>query len=65
MSGFLARISTRRPWTTIVVWIALVAVGFVLVFTMLDNANNDGVGTNGEGGVRRGIPIIEGRALGT
>ena len=47
MSGFLARISARRPWTTIGVWIVLVATGAVLIQTMLEGATTTEMGLSG------------------
>ena len=38
MPAFLARVSVRRPWATIGVWIALVAIAAILIRTMLTGA---------------------------
>ena len=38
MTGFLARVSARRPWTATCVWIVLVALAAILIRTMLTEA---------------------------
>ena len=38
MTGYLARFCARRPWTTILVWVALVAVATLLNLRLLDSA---------------------------
>ncbi len=38
MTEYLARVSVRRPWVTIGVWIALIAIALVLIGTLLPSA---------------------------
>ena len=38
MTEFLARISARRPWVTIGVWVALVVIALALIRTLLPSA---------------------------
>ena len=38
VTGFLARVSARRPWITIGVWLALVVVAAVITQNLLDSA---------------------------
>ena len=38
MSGFLARLSAHRPWSTIAAWVALVSIAAILVNTLLADA---------------------------
>ena len=38
MTGFLARVSVRRPWVTIGVWVALVVIALALIQTLLPSA---------------------------
>lgn len=38
MSGFLARLSARRPWATIGAWVALVSIAAILINTLLTSA---------------------------
>ena len=47
MSRFLARISARRPWTTVGVWMVLVGTGAVLIQTMLAGATTTEMGLSG------------------
>ena len=64
MPGFLARVSARRPWTAICVWIVLVAIAAILIRTMLTGATTTELTLSGKAESAVAARLLEERLRG-
>ena len=64
MTEYLARVSARRPWVTIGVWIALIAIALVLIGTLLPSATTTDFRLAGRYESERASAAIEDRLRG-
>ena len=64
MTGFLARISARRPWITIGVWLALVVVAAGITQNLLDSATTTEFRLSGSAESERAAKLLEDRFRG-
>ena len=64
MTEALARISARRPWLTIGLWVVLVAVGVLLSGSLLDSATTTELRLGGGVDSQRAAELLESRLRG-
>ena len=64
MTGFLARVSGRRPWITIAVWVALVIVASILIRSLFASATTTELVLSGSAESARASKLVEDRLRG-
>lgn len=64
MTGWLVRLCTRRPWTTIGIWLVLVIVGGLLSATLLDSATTSEQRMSSSAESQRAARLLETRLRG-
>ena len=64
MTGFLARISARRPWITVGVWLALVVVAAGITQNLLDSGTTTEFRLSGSAESERAAKLLEDRFRG-
>ena len=64
MTGFLARVSGRRPWITIAVWVALVIVASILIRSLFASAITTELVLSGSAESARASKLLEDRLRG-
>ena len=64
MTGFLARVSGRRPWITIAVWVALVIVASILIRSLFGSATTTELVLSGSAESARATKLLEDRLRG-
>ncbi len=64
MTGFLARASARRPWLTVLVWVALVVVAAILINRLLGSATTTELGLSESAESARASKLLEDRLRG-
>ena len=64
MTEFLAEISVRRPWVTVVLWVVIVAVGLALIRSLLPSATTTDLRLAGRFESEKAAALLEERLRG-